>query len=205
MKILKTLASKPESEIAMPYRAQGTYKPSWAKTPQTNASELERLLPNSKVVSTYKDLDLYYHKDAPDVDFYFVQEGGLIQYGVRVIHYKLTGVLNKPTCGQVSVWRNKLNKAAAGLPKWVFTTILYPKYHSLISDKAQSEDGETFWESRISEALESGKTVGVLDINESHHTLEVIDTHPIKSTRDMNRYYTEGEDYSGQHFRFFIE
>ena len=205
MKTLKILSSKPDCEIAMPYRSQGTYKPAWAKTQQTNAVELSRVLPTSKKVAKYEDLDLYHHQDAPDVDFYFVHEGGLIQYGVRVIRYKLVGKLNKPTCGQVSVWRNKLSPDTVGLPKWVSEKLLYSKYGCIISDKVQSEDGENFWIHRIVDALKSGKSVSVLDIDEKHHTLEILDTQMIKSTRDLKRYYTEGEDYSGEHFRFLIE
>ena len=205
MKIIKSrLVEAAEKEVAMPYRSQGTYKPAWAKTEETNSKELLKLLPESKIVARYRDLDIHLHKYSADVDFYFVHENDLIQYGVRVIHYKITGKLVRSTCGQVSVWRNQLDKATVGLPKWMFASFLKEIYGCIVSDKVQSTEGETFWDHRIDEALMSGKKVYVLDIEEKHHTLQVEDFATLETTRDMNKYYTEDQDYSGERFRFLI-
>lgn len=196
--------------LAMPYLSEGTYKPAWAKSKARNAAKLRSLLPHAKVALTYTaagaPLPVYVVSEA-NSEFYFVHDQigddpDLIQYGVRVRHYTLTGKLQGKACGQVSVHRNRTHQLSRGLPAYLFKELFYPKYNRILSDSTQSEKGMGFWETRILEALQANKKVFALEMEGDS---EVVEVTPLTKLIDMGKYYTRGENYSGHYYRFLIE
>jgi hypothetical protein len=198
--------------LAMPYLSEGTYKPEWAKSKAKNAAKLRSLLPHAKVALTYigmgAPLPIYVvSEEQPRSDFYFVHDQigddpDLIQYGVKVRHYTLTGKLEGKACGQVSVHRNSTHKLSRGLPAYLFKELFYRKYRRILSDSTQSTKGSGFWETRILEALQTNKKVFALEMEGDS---EVVEVTPLTKGIEMDRYYTRGENYSGHYYRFLIE
>jgi hypothetical protein len=197
----------------MPYLSEGTYKPEWAKSKAKNAAKLRSLLQQvTTPFATYSGAGVdvgVYKVSNEDSDFYFVHDiigddPDLIQYGVHVKHYEFTGLLQGKTCGQVSVFRNSNYDPALGLPKWIFENVLYPKYGNIVSDNTQSSKGRGFWGSRIMQALESGKHVYALELDESPRRLKVLKIDELHKPSDMSKYYSTDQDYPGYYWRFLI-
>lgn len=216
---MKIIQSKPATELrtlrvtAMPYMNEGTYKPEWASSKAKNAAKLKVLMKTAVPYVTYtatgEDVVVFRTSDGT-TDFLFVHgivgdDPDLIQYGVRVIHYDVSGLKQFKACGQVSVWRNSGFSLTAKLPEWIFSNVLYPEYGHVVSDSTQSKRGKQFWERRIVEALQSGKKVYSIEIeSEAGHRLKVIASTPVKSVSEMDKFYTTDQDYSGSFFRFLI-
>jgi hypothetical protein len=212
MELSLTVAT-PHISLSMPYLLEGTYKPEWSRSKAKNAAKLKSLLKRAEVVATYTatggKVPVLLVEDG-GADFYFVHanigdDPDMIQYGARVRHYDLTGKLHSKACGQVSVWRNGAYDLTTNLPEWLFTNRLYPKYSKIISDNTQSTRGRGFWVRRIGEALQKGKTVSAIEVDEVGFVIKVLAVTSVKSIADMGQYYTTGENYSGHYYRFLIE
>ena len=200
--------------LAMPYMSEGTYKPDWAKSKAKNAAKLRSLLQHvDKPFITYliagTSVSVYKVSNA-DSDFYFVHGAvgdnpDLIHYGVQVRHYDLKGLIKGKTCGQVSVFRNRTYAPTRKLPAWIFEKVLYPTYGNIVSDNTQSAQGKGFWEARIADAIESGKRVYALELDESPRTMDVLKVEEIVTLLDMEQYYSTNQEYSSYYWRFLIQ
>lgn len=206
--------------LSMPYVFEGTYIPDWAKSPEANQEFLNKIFKHSKVYSRYEldsdlGVDVYVHKLRPDVDFYFMVDEGIIQYGVEVKHYKLIGNLSYfvdpdghvpdtiHAVGQVSVWRNTGCTLTSGFPKYFFKK-LHEKYGRILSDYSQSTNGKAFWANRIREVREQRGMVWVVDCEKHGQELKVEEISQLQSMRDFDKYYSQGQDLSGSYFRFML-
>lgn len=66
----------------------------------------------------------------------------------------------RTTCAQqVMVWRDTQVYETEGLAPHIFFSHLLPKYHTIVTDSMQTEDGQRFWDKRILEALIRGLNV----------------------------------------------
>lgn len=197
---------------AMPYVNEGTYKPEWAASKAKNAAKLKALMKTATPHCTYTgsgtEVVVYKAKDGI-ADFYFVpaavgDDPELIQYGVRVIRYDLSGKVMFKSCGQVSVWRNAGFGLTVGLPEWIFTHVLYPEYGHILSDSTQSPMGRRFWATRISEAIKAGKKVFAIECEVDGQKIRALEIVPVHSVADMAKYYATAQDYRGAFYRFAI-
>ena len=70
-----------------------------------------------------------------------------------------------------------------GVGKIIFWNHLFPKFHCLMSDSQQTENGRSFWEYRIVEAFEKNLIVRMVDTNNktSVELLSVDDMHSLSS------------------------
>jgi hypothetical protein len=193
----------------MPYGIEGTHDPDWgAENVDSNADQLDYLLgKNPNILETFSkgknSWDLLYTKDGL-VDVYFVHDEGIIQYCVEVETIQLTGLVELTTVAQTSVWRNKEYLGLYGLADWVFSTILYPKYDSIISDNTQSKDGKNFWGHRVSSRIEHNKPVYGLELKGRNNRYTVNNVVPIEDVSDMRAFYTRGSDYTGLDKRLLL-
>jgi hypothetical protein len=198
---------------AMPYENMGTYRPAWAASKAKNAAKLKEQMKSAISYATYTgtgvDVVVYKAKDGI-ADFYFVSgavgdDSELIQYGVRVIHYGLSGRVTSKSCGQVSVWLNAGYWPTCKLPEWLFTHVLYPVYGYILTDRAPFSLGQPFWGRRIMEALHAGRKVFAIECEEVGTKIKVEEIYPVRSVADMDKYYTRGTNYGGAFFRFAIK
>lgn len=66
----------------------------------------------------------------------------------------------RTTCAQqVMVWRDNQVFVTRNLSERIFFEHLLPKYHAIITDSMQTEDGQRFWDNRIIDALRIGLNV----------------------------------------------
>lgn len=69
-----------------------------------------------------------------------------------------------------------------GVGQMIFWDYLFPKFKCLISDSQQTTNGRSFWEYRVSEALQKGLTVRM--INTASH--EFVDIHSQRELEDLS-------------------
>lgn len=59
-----------------------------------------------------------------------------------------------------------MGPAKTGVGKKIFWNHLFPKFHVLMSDSQQTENGLSFWEYRIAESFEKNLSVRMIDTND---------------------------------------
>ena len=201
----------------MPVVSEGTYKPAWAKTVATNAAFLQQLLesPTLQQIATNTRsvvTKIYKVSIRPDEDFVFVYDYdtrskcNIIQYGVRIKTFKIVGLREFNTLGQVSVWRNlAYSLLPSGFAAWVFKTILFPVYGNVISDSSQSLKGKDFWTRRIDEELQGGLHVYALALEPKRGNVQQLEEiHKITNLREVDRYYSVLPDIGGDYYRLLL-
>lgn len=88
---------------------------------------------------------------------------GLMPYLIET-ERKWIGAVNKQAMIQRGLWRDAAISSIAGLTKKVFFEVLLPQTGMVASDRQQSDDGRRFWVLRVSEALEMGLFVYLVDV-----------------------------------------
>ena len=94
---------------------------------------------------------------------YAERNDGLMPYIIQT-ERKWIGAVNKQAMIQRGLWRDSAISSIAGLTKKVFFEVLLEQSGLIASDCQQSDDGRRFWVLRISEALESGLFVYLIDV-----------------------------------------
>lgn len=94
---------------------------------------------------------------------YAERNDGLMPYIIQT-ERKWIGAVNKQAMIQRGLWRDSAISSIAGLTKKVFFEVLLEQTGLIASDCQQSDDGRRFWVLRISEALESGLFVYLIDV-----------------------------------------
>jgi hypothetical protein len=112
-----------------------------------------------------------YHTGNDDNGIYFSSINNEIGYFAKykkvTMHIDL--VPNESGIRQVLINSySNMGPAKTGVGKLIFWEHLFPKFHTLISDSQQTENGRSFWEYRIAEAFD--KKLLVRMINTSDRT-----------------------------------
>lgn len=211
IKQLKVISVTPRNqETAMPYLVEGTYIPEWAKTIDSNKEYLAHLWTKKpKIIVSHLD----YNDD--NVDLYGLKEGrtqlmwveydDVIQYFVKVKHLNLSSGIDLNSVYQTSVWRNKRFGKLPGFAQWVFFNVLFPINHNILSDQYQTTDGMNFWNHRVGEALKTHSyfVYALLTVKKSSK-LVVEAAKQITKSSQLEDYYTEHPDTSGEKYRILI-
>ena len=197
--------------IAMPTVMGGTYIPEWAKTNDANHAYLKKLMakPYTKKFATYllygvDSLQIYHSQLSKTKELFFVPINDLIQYAVEVDTIRTTGLVEITTVSQASVWRNREQFLTAGLPKWVFDTILYPRYNNILSDSLQSKHGRNFWSTQLADIFRARiLNVYALGIKKYKGQFNVQSIHRV-NLGNVGQFYTDDPDSSGGFYRLLM-
>lgn len=202
-------------ETTFPYRIGPKYIPDFCRTPEEMKVWLDKHLATSKVVFTKGVIELRLFKKSATINIFFVTlSEGAIDY-VMELHKmtsskepisELPDSLAKRLCYQASVWRStELGEEDQTFVKTVFWKYLVSDTRTVVSDSAQSDAGEKFWENRIFEALKN-PAYGVhgLFCEKKHETLEITGSLPLLRAAQMKQFYTEAENYDGYFMRIAI-
>ena len=119
---------------------------------------------------------------------------------------QLPPTLVKRSNFQGSVWRSpKLLVLSEEFAATLFTKFLVSKTRNVISDNSQSNAGEAFWLRRIASALKDPQfQVYGLDCEQVGNVLKIEKAEVISDLKQVDSYYTEGQDYSGYYKRLAI-
>lgn len=113
---------------------------------------------NSKVMFNYQNVVV--KKSGKYV--YAERDDGLMPYLIETERKKISAV-GREAMIQRGLWRDSAISAVAGLPSKVFFEYLLDQTGLIASDRRQSPDGQRFWILRISEALDKGLFVYLLN------------------------------------------
>lgn len=121
------------------------------------------------VVERLSNTATLYHIGDNDNGVYFSELGGDIGYYAK---YTVVQMHHRVLPSEYGIRQLLINSypnmgpAKTGVGKHIFWNHLYPKYRALISDSQQTENGRSFWEYRIVEALQSNIPVTMVDTND---------------------------------------
>lgn len=90
--------------------------------------------------------------------------GGHIDYMIHYEAYKYPWIGR--TVSQIMLWRRQGSLYTKGLTTRMFFEYLLPKYHCILSDRMQTEDGKKFWIDRMAEATTRGLRVGLAGMDQ---------------------------------------
>lgn len=198
---------------AMPYRIGPGYKPECVKTPEAMAAFITNYAPLAKKVNTGTVFDLSVVDDAkPGQKLFFVYERETLHYYMELNKVLaptdgkgVPSVLRRRSAYQGSVWRSpQLGALAPGFPSRIFWKYLCTTTRNVLSDSSQSDAGESFWKTRIAEAMVYGHEVYGLDCELVGQALRITTAVRILLPNEVDTYYTEGEDYNGHYKRLAI-
>jgi len=128
---------------------------------------------NDKTATLVKKFDdttgLYAVQTKSNAGLYFLCTlPSTIEYVVKYEPVRMHSALLPQQSGIRQVLIKRLEGAspyAAGIGADIFWNFLLPKCGCLLSDSQQTSNGRTFWEYRIKEALETNRTVRMIDTN----------------------------------------
>ena len=83
-----------------------------------------------------------------------------------ITYYMKYKIKNIPIFGrcatQVKLW-NSMSLSTIGLPQKVFFEIMLKNFDAMISDRQHTEDGRRFWIRRLTESVDRGLGVGIIE------------------------------------------
>lgn len=123
----------------------------------------------AKSVELLSNTATLYHIGNNDSGIYFSELNGDIGYYAKYSNVQMHTKLVKHEYGIRQVLINSypnMGPAKIGVGKHIFWNYLYPIYNTLISDSQQTENGRSFWEYRIVEALERNIPVCMVNTND---------------------------------------
>jgi hypothetical protein len=85
----------------------------------------------------------------------------VVQYATRRWPF-----LNTRTITQVIIWRDLYSPYARGLTRRMFFDHLLSRYGAVMSDLAQTPQGNEFWRARMADAATLGLRVGIVQLNQ---------------------------------------
>lgn len=150
---------------------------------------------------SYRELEIIYRKfkDYPIIDSPFpnadlVKKGqtyAVIDRQLEKVAYfmkwQTRKVLNTEMAYQVIVWSNPEINYIRGYASKVFFEHLFADYDAICTDRHQTPNGQRFWRSVISEAIEKNLHVYTVDLNNSPRIYGVI-----SNNEDLRRFTEMG-------------
>lgn len=123
----------------------------------------------AKSVELLSNTATLYHIGNNDSGIYFSELNGDIGYYAKYTRVQMHPKLVKHEYGVRQILINSyqnMGPAKTGVGKHIFWKHLYPKYNTIISDSKQTENGRSFWEYRIVEALQYRVPVSMVNTND---------------------------------------
>lgn len=151
-----------------------------------NSYEAIRVEENDKLVGKYNFINIQYRH-------YYSNENGIIfehlldidRPIIYLAHsYEKTTLSNKNGIVNLSIWKSKHIRSLAVY--WAFDEIL-KKYDFIISDKAHTPRGETYWKTLTKEALSKNMVCAAIDTLQNNQIL------PIKTIDEFTQYYGDNK------------
>lgn len=108
-------------------------------------------------------------------------------------------IFNGKSATQIKVWKGQPYRVTSGIPSFIFWEVLFDKedISAILSDKAQTSQGQIFWQDRISDAIDRGYYVYIVNFNDNTH--EQITSHDGWDSF-KEKYYGDGDKYKNMRF-----
>lgn len=202
----------PDPLLAFPYRIGANYRPAMVAN-NTEAAWITANLPTAKVAKVFEGVSVYMVRASPgQVEFFVPTEDGLHLDYYMACHtvFPMRGeplpeVLLKRASFQASVYRTLDSRyRVVNLAPRMFWTFLLSGRRNVMSDNAQSDAGEAFWHSRVTEAFNRGLRVYGVDAEQYRNNLIITQAERLHKPAEMTRFYTQGMDLKGHYKRLVI-
>ena len=203
---------------AMPHMFSGEFDPKLVSTPEAQTEFLKKFMPKAVEETVINGIQIY-KSPSGQGRFYYFAVAKSPKDGREAVSYMMhlnpievhipenDGMKKVRGAYQGAVWRdpNFMESGNDAVPALMFWRV--QAQHPMFSDIYQSQQGQTFWRHRITQALKAGKQVWAIHVKPESRTAEIDQSVQLKFPEDANDYWSNYKDHPdewGAYWRFLI-
>lgn len=118
--------------------------------------------------------------------FILIDHGLAIPRIVYMMQYKVTfhKFIGRKCAQQILIWRDLTIPDTKGIAEYIFFEHLLYKYKTVITDAVQTEDGKSFWDKRIGEAIQRKNCVYYVSLIPNREITRITSAAMFRKLRD---------------------